>query len=260
MFCKVLHCRFPDSHVTKEHVCGICNVKGHGQVECNNYQLKDHLKKFYNDILPIVNQCTIPNCHSKTTHNNDSHHCINCGRRHAESECIIQSIDTHCSRFGLDKSNIIQFLTNVINNNCYIAIYAGMGCYVYIRSDMKALFMHQDSHGQYGPDTDDTPILNTFLENYSDKTDEYNDNDINNDTNDNNNDNNDDNNDNNNDNEYSIKCPFCRTINTSSEIMEIKGSDHKCIICHEENIEIYLSKCKHSHICSMCCDKIKKLI
>lgn len=240
MSCKVSSCRFPHSHVTIEHLCGYCNVKGHGQVECNNSQLKENLKQFYNDVLPIVNQCTIPNCHSKTTHNNDAHHCINCSRRHRESECIIQSIDTHCSRFGLDQSNIIQFISNPINTNTYIYIYVGMGCYLYIRSDMKSLFMHQDSLGQYGPSTDDTPILNTFLENYSDKTDEYNSpNDAT---------------------EYSIECPFCRTINSSKEIMEIKGSNSNCIICDEENIEIYLSKCKHSHICSKCCNKLEKLI
>jgi len=238
MYCKVLHCRFPHSHVTKEHICGTCNNKGHGQIECNNPKLIDVLKKYYNDVLPISNQCSIHNCYSKTTHTNDGHHCINCGRRHAESECIIQSIDNHCDRFGLDKSKIIQFLTTPINSNCYIAFYAGMGCYVYIRSDMKSLFMHQDSHGQYGPSTDDTPILNSFLLNYSDKTDEYNSNS-------------DDNED------YSIECPFCRTVNTSEEIMEIKGSDNKCIICADENIEIYLSKCKHSHICKKCCDKLK---
>jgi hypothetical protein len=245
MSCKASYCRFPQSHVTKEHVCGICNNKGHGQVECNNSQLKENLKKFYNEILPIDKQCTIPNCHSKTNHNNDGHHCINCGRRHPESECIIQSIDTHCSRFGLDQSNIIQFLHNPINTNTYIYIYIGMGCYLYIRSDMKSLFMHQDSHGQYGPSSDDTPILNTFLENYSDKTEDYNLADAN---------------DANDANEYSIECPFCRTLNNSKEIMEIKGSNSNCIICDEENIEIYLSKCKHSHICSKCCNKLEKLI
>ena len=74
MSCKVSYCRYPNSHVTKEHLCGTCNVKGHGQVECDYTEMKDKLKQFYNDILPIANQCTIPNCHSKTNHNNDGHH------------------------------------------------------------------------------------------------------------------------------------------------------------------------------------------
>jgi hypothetical protein len=238
MYCKVSYCRFPHSHVTKEHICGTCNNKGHGQVECNNSKLRHDLETFYNDVLPVSNQCTIPNCHSKTTHTNEGHHCINCGRRHDESECIIQSIDTHCDRFGLDKDKIIQFISNPMNSNGYIYIYVGMGCYLYIRSDMKTLFMHQDSHGQYGPTADDTPILNTFLENYSDKTDAYNCVDTNS-------------------NNCSIECPFCRTVNTSNEIFEIKGSDNKCIICDDDKIEIYLSKCKHSHICKQCCNKLK---
>jgi hypothetical protein len=107
--------------------------------------------------------------------------------------------------------------------------------------------MHQDSHGQYGPNTDDTPILDTFLEHYNDKTSQYNLANAN------------DANDANDANEYSIECPFCRTINTSNEIMEIKGSNSNCIVCDDANIEIYLSKCKHSHICSECCNKLVKL-
>ena len=256
MSCKVSYCRFTMSHVTLEHLCGTCNIKGHGQVECEDTEMKSKLKHFYNDTLPIGNQCTIPNCNSKTTHNNDAHHCINCNRRHNESECIIQSIETHCSIYGLDKDRINQFITHPRStNNSYICIYAGMGCYLYIRSDMKSLFMHQDSHGQYGPNTDDTPILNTFLDNYIDKTSQYNDaNDANyaNDAN--------DANDANYNDEYSIECPFCRTINTSKEIMEIKGSNGNCIICDDETIEKYFSKCKHSHICSICCNKLVKLI
>ena len=118
-----------------------------------------------------------------------------------------------------------------------------MGCYIYVRSDMKSLFMHQDSHGQYGPNCDDTPILNDFLNGYIDKTDEF-------ETIDNDNDNTD----------YSIKCPMCRTINTQKDILEIKGSNTKCIICDENNVEIYFSKCKHSDICSECCNKLEKLI
>ena len=44
----------------------------------------------------------------------------------------------------------------------------GMGCHLYVRHKVgviKALFMHQDSWGQYGPTSDDTPKLNKFIEN-----------------------------------------------------------------------------------------------
>lgn len=34
--------------------------------------------------------------------------------------------------------------------------------------------MHQDCDGQYGHITDDIPILNSFLDNYSDKTEDFN--------------------------------------------------------------------------------------
>ena len=44
-FCKVKNCRFPLTHVTSEHKCGICNNKGHGQLECNNIKLIQKLEK-----------------------------------------------------------------------------------------------------------------------------------------------------------------------------------------------------------------------
>ncbi len=241
MSCKVSYCRFPMSHVTLEHLCGTCNIKGHGQVECEDTEMKSKLKHFYNDTLPISNQCTIPNCNSKTTHNNDAHHCINCNRRHNESECIIQDLDTHSNTYGLDKDTITNFITNPANQHSFITTYAGMGCNVYVRSDMMSLFMHQDSYGQYGPNCDDTPILNEFLNGYTDKTDEFVAPDYGS-------------------TDYSIKCPMCRTINTQNDILEIKGSNAKCIICDENDVEIYLSKCKHSDICSDCCNKLEKLI
>ena len=46
MSCKATYCRFSKSHTTVEHLCGTCNVKGHGQVECDNNELKDKLKHF----------------------------------------------------------------------------------------------------------------------------------------------------------------------------------------------------------------------
>lgn len=58
MYCKVKGCRFPHSHTTKSHLCSKCKNFGHGQIECNNYHMKENLKKFFNDKLPSHLCCT----------------------------------------------------------------------------------------------------------------------------------------------------------------------------------------------------------
>ena len=39
MYCKVLKCKFPSSHVTLGHKCGRCNKYGHGEIECNKLEM-----------------------------------------------------------------------------------------------------------------------------------------------------------------------------------------------------------------------------
>ena len=48
--CNVKFCRFPSSHITLGHRCGICRRYGHGQLECGkqdliNYSVKVLIKK-----------------------------------------------------------------------------------------------------------------------------------------------------------------------------------------------------------------------
>jgi hypothetical protein len=80
-FCK--GCRYNDSHITAYHRCGICELYGHGQLECpkNNSQGYDNSK--VNDLyiltqtkpktLPISKWCTVEDCKIKSTHNTASH-------------------------------------------------------------------------------------------------------------------------------------------------------------------------------------------
>ena len=45
-------------------------------------------------------------------------------------------------------------------------MYVGMGCEVFFinKNEQKlSIFMHSDSWGQYGPNTDDTPLLNSYI-------------------------------------------------------------------------------------------------
>jgi hypothetical protein len=81
-FCKVAECRFPTTHVTKGHKCGPCGEYGHGEIECiYNTNLKNKLIEYYNDILPIEKQCTVPGCTEKELHTIEAHHCPQCEER-----------------------------------------------------------------------------------------------------------------------------------------------------------------------------------
>jgi hypothetical protein len=250
-YCKVEYCRFQKSHTTKYHSCGTCNQKGHGQVECGNLELINALTIYDNDTLDISEQCTILNCPDKTTHTNESHICLKCGRRHSELECIIQDLDLATNIYHLDKPTIEAFFNSNFNNNKFIRIYIGMGCQLYIcrkNQDIMTLFMHQDCHGQYGPATDDTPILNEFLNGYIDGIDEYDSIldggaataaasiDIN----------------------KFIKCPMCRKDIDCDKVGPIFGTSDKCSICMENNVEVYFPECGHATICKICFETLKK--
>jgi len=237
-YCKVDYCRFQKSHTTKYHTCGTCGADGHGQVECGNPDLIYALRIYANDILNIADQCTVPQCANKKSHTKKSHICIKCKRRHPENECIIQSLDEATSNYNLDKTHIENFLNG--NNNRFITEYIGMGCQLFVclkNQEMMTLFMHQDSHGQYGPNTDDTPILDEFLNGLIDGTSQYmagvggagvgygaganvdagegvgaN---------------------------IFIKCPICRTDIEVDKVGPIFGSSDKCSICFDNSVEVY---------------------
>lgn len=79
--------------------------------------------------------------------------------------------------------------------------------------------MHGDSWGQYGPNTDDTLILNTFREGLDCvriESTEFNE-----------------------PVETSKKCPMCRKVNKEEDIKFIKGLDAKCVVCMKNSIEVY---------------------
>ena len=89
MYCKVAGCRYPQSHITTGHLCGICKTKGHGQVECNNINEKNKLNQYKFDKFPKSLWCTFEFCNDYNTHTNDAHHCMykNCISKHSISKC-----------------------------------------------------------------------------------------------------------------------------------------------------------------------------
>ena len=240
MNCKVSECRFYYTHTTAGHMCGTCFKFGHGQLECHNVRRKAILKEnSKNDVLPLDQQCQLPFCQHKSNHTTDAHHCFKCKKRdqHAPDECIIQDYDTCETRFNLenrfDKDTFIQEV------NSYVVIRLGLGCSMYVKKyqdKLVGLFMHQDSWGQYGPNSDDRPIMYRFIHNLDEKPFE----------------------------DYEIvqnqsdsyQCPLCKSDNMKSDAFEIKGSTDECKICMDQTVEIYFPECKHACCCKECFQKL----
>ena len=246
MSCKVKNCRYKNSHVTSAHLCGKCGQYGHGQIECGNNNLIKELLKYQNDELSVHNWCTVNNCMNHKKHTTKSHQCNKCGRYHSEDSCIIQPFDILFNNFGFEEclqnfdieSFKIYHQTSG-HQRSYVKIFLGQGCSAFIRNingDIMTLFMHCDSWGQYNYFTSDLPIYEKFIENCievqpNNNIDRKCDN--------------------------SVKCPICRKENDFDSVFEIKGTESKCSICLEKNVEVFLSNCGHACMCQMCFDKLK---
>mgnify|MGYP003349435074 CR=1 FL=1 len=62
VYCKVQECRFKTSHTTKGHKCGKCHNYGHGQLECDNPELKERLREYWNEEMLENDKCNFINC------------------------------------------------------------------------------------------------------------------------------------------------------------------------------------------------------
>lgn len=92
-FCKVKQCRFSNSHTTRNHLCGNCNILGHGILECNSIILKNELKQYYNEKMNESDYCKFSGCEDKEYHNLFGHHCKKCNRRmHSPETCNLKNI------------------------------------------------------------------------------------------------------------------------------------------------------------------------
>ena len=241
MSCKVKYCRFKTYHITKGHRCGKCNELGHGQVECQNINLKNKLiESSKYDFLQVKDYCKVKECEHKETHTTESHKCSLCfSNKHSKINCeknINNNLRLECPIclklndislihnriYGLEekckactinpveiifskckhailcinccheinskrlKYDIIDEL-NLINNysfviedlfkqktsisNPYYKFEAGMGCILFVRKNIdtekfEGFFMHNDSWGQYGPETDERTCLENFINGY----------------------------------------------------------------------------------------------
>jgi len=85
--CRVIDCRYAESHTTPAHLCGKCKKFGHGQVECDFADLKNELKKYQNDQLPLGSHCQVRGCGFKWSHQSIAHHCQFCLENHSSHDC-----------------------------------------------------------------------------------------------------------------------------------------------------------------------------
>ena len=183
-YCKVYGCRFSHTHLTKAHKCGTCGKYGHGQIECGNNTKIEQLKIISKGIrFPPHLYCQSPGCRASYSHTSDAHVCHICSGRHFEYECTqnqsaqstqsvnsVQSIkiDPTSESYAISEGKkILKHTPGYV----FAEVYAGMGCQWFVKreslhSPIKAFFMHSDSWGQYGPQTNDQTKLIPFLNGY----------------------------------------------------------------------------------------------
>lgn len=244
-YCKVSHCRFSDTHTTIGHKCGRCGSFGHGIIECRDRQSKINLKMHDQETLPESLWCSICSItdEKRKNHTNSAHSCAKCGNRHSEEDCIIQNIEVFRGRFR-DESDLINFseekMQNYHTDNIYTIVYAGMGCQIFIRKkgdEILCLFMHSDAWGQYGPNSDDRPTMQQFLQNCI-EVDKG---------------------------EFMniarpekifISCPICRKSNNVKNINQAYGMEEKCKICLEKPVSKFFSECGHAVCCDECYESL----
>ena len=83
--CQARECRWPDTHVTAGHRCGLCGRHGHGQIECRDTAARaDLLRRTAGDRVAVA--CAVDTCSYAWTHTTAGHRCAHC-RRHGGGGC-----------------------------------------------------------------------------------------------------------------------------------------------------------------------------
>jgi hypothetical protein len=122
--CKVNGCRYIHTHTTRDHLCGLCKEKGHGQYECCNSGQKLQLLQFHNDVIDPDKRCNLYNCPSPLFHIKDAHHCEYCNiRSHNIHNCPNRIVSIICP-ICREQNNIKgdQKKITGIDNECCICL------------------------------------------------------------------------------------------------------------------------------------------
>jgi len=192
--CTIKNCTKYYNHTNDAHHCNLCNDRGHAlseckfelQIECpicktNNVVTKDHTNIKGIDVKCCVcldNNVNVlfPTCKHINT-------CFECCKI-LDKNCIFKNYtedidilskyikneeDDNWNNYTIfDK---IKNDTKDIDGKVYFRTYGGMGCQLYLRrlskiDNFEIFFMHGDSWGQYGLETDERHFLKLFIEDY----------------------------------------------------------------------------------------------
>ena len=125
--CQVNGCRYSDTHVTISHQCGICSQTGHGQRECGDPSMINHLQQFYNDQVAPENYCKIINCKEPYTrqHTTAGHRCLHCQALGTACQCDQSSrvISTESTdTVSVFRKTIFNHDTSNVNPNASVSV------------------------------------------------------------------------------------------------------------------------------------------
>jgi len=187
--CKILNCKYKWSHTVAAHTCRNCDERGHDKTNCPKLSV--------NVKCPLckVNNLVTKGILQKSEQFQSETDCCVCMSKKADvyfetchHVCICTECCEHISPFNAVPSSSYRIISEdyLPNDTCdrakelfrnlsqanrhYCCIYADMGCCWYIRkinNRLEGFFMHSDNYGQYGPETDDTPYLNQFINGYT---------------------------------------------------------------------------------------------
>ena len=187
-YCKIENCKYKWTHKTESHECKYCNKK-HASINC---KLNTKNKKNLVIECPICRKSNKINIEIDRVYGLEEK-CKACtmnyieiilpGCKHAilcKKCCIIigkknilANKITEQDSMSIHTINEVRkvFISNISIISPYTVLDAGMGCQLYIRKNsdthqLEQFFMHSDSWGQYGIESDDTPYLEEFIENY----------------------------------------------------------------------------------------------
>ena len=189
-YCNIKNCKYKWSHKTESHECKYCNNKKHASINCtlntkNKINLviecpvcrkSNKINMETNRVYGLEEKCKACTMNSIEIILPECKHAILCkdcciiiGKKDILSDKITEQ--DSMSLYSINESTTI-FNNNISVINPYTILSAGMGCELYIRKNaetyqLEEFFMHSDSWGQYGIESDDTPYLEEFIRDYT---------------------------------------------------------------------------------------------
>jgi len=122
-------------------------------------------------------KCRVQLCRYSTFHLTEKHKCGTCHKfGHGRMECghpdKIAALANPMTQLEKSVCEMASTIFDSTVGKCYTSLYGGMGCMWYAKRDyydgaISLFFMHSDSWGQYGKNSDDRPKLEAFISGYT---------------------------------------------------------------------------------------------